>query len=236
MSEWPVIPSNAAVRSAAEKAMLPLGFQRNGKDAFVASITKDLLAIVSFIGGNGGQSLHISVVSVPANKLALDVWRSLKREWSFGRQELYPGVPLQRTWFRGSHVLDEETWTRQRHWIFFELKAPHAPKPVTLEAFGADMAKIGERLMRDTSTLEAALANPRFHTSPNWELEPTVYALLGDRAGFDISVQGVFDRFEQRRKEAENAPPPKPGEIRMQLGGPTLNFEGYFEEVRRRCF
>lgn len=236
MSDWPVIPSNGVVRAAAEAAVSPLGFQRKGKDAFVASITKDMRVIVSFLGGRGGQSLHVGVVSISANKLALDIWRSLRREWSFGRQELYPGVPIQQTWFRGSHVLDEETWTRQRHWMFYQHPNPDVPKAASLEEFGADMAKVAERLVRDTPTLEAALKNPRLHTSPNWELEPTVYAVLGDRAGFDSSVQGVFDRFEQRRKEAENAPPPKPGEIRMQLGCPTLNFEGYFEVLRRRCF
>jgi hypothetical protein len=199
MADWRTLPTLQEIRTTVEAALAQIGFKRRGSETFQREITDGLILQLNLGGNEAFQLLHIGVVSKPVNRAALQIWRELERSGVERTTQLYPGVALSQTWVRGGHARDSETETRQRAWHF--LQVPYGPPPVSIETFAGDVQTIADQLVRDTPTLEAAVANPRFHPSPIYELDPVMFALRGDRVRFDTSVRSAFaiiDRPPQR--------------------------------------
>lgn len=240
MSDWPDLTSFATIRKRVQDALAPLGSTSTaGGQTFRRETAPNLIHGLSLNGrGFLAQSLFLQVTCVPANKLAVDVWGRLER-WKLGqRKELSPGVSNRASPFRNAAVCDQETGTRQRWWHFHEL--PNNPTPaVSLESFCDDVRSIAEGFVGATPDLAACLAYPRLRTATNCELEPTVCAILRDRDGFERRVSEVNEVLEMRRLQAEEA------RLRAQLdhdrlfvrtAREELNYQTYFDELRRRVF
>jgi hypothetical protein len=229
MSDWPILPTRQAIRNAVGTALSSIGYRRVRKDAFQRKISADLEAQLSLNGNGVSQSIALGAVSLSANKLAIEIWKEAGRKWPPGPKQLYPGVPLSQHCFRQGHVLDAKG--AQRFWHFFEL--PAAPAPVSLDNFCRDAREIADKFACAIPDLRAALSDPLIGRHAD-VLEPTVYAMLRDRDGFDTSVAQLKD-FRSRLEQQANSVEPSDSTVFI-ASGEDLDFDAYFEVLKQRCF
>ena len=226
MSDWPILPSRRAIGNAIDRALSSIGYKRVRRDAFQRKISSDLEAQLCLNGTEVHQSISLGAVSPSANKLAIQIWSEVGRKWPLGPKQLFPGVPLSQLCFRQGYVLDAKG--AQRFW-----PALGSPTPLVLSDLCRDAREIADRFASAMPDLRAALGNPLIAPHAD-ELEPTVYAMLKDRAGFDASVARLNDFWKGLERQTKTV---EPSDSMIFIGRhEDLDFDAYFEILKQRCF
>lgn len=219
----PELPSIRQIRSAVDKALADVGFRRVRGAGYVRQIDEDFFLSVVPHDGAVGQSANVGAIYRPACVAAVEMWDQVGRCWIKGRRELSEGIPTEATTFCSGPVRDESG--RQRVWNFCD--TPSADKPVSVDAFAAELAEIAAHHVQSIPDVRAALASAELMWTVSLELRATVHAMLGDEDGFTRAAAPVLAYMEKTKLEIQSLGETAPPEF-------MPDFDAYFEAVRAR--